>query len=54
MKVFIPTPLRSYAGGQSSVEISAGTLSEALDGLTQAHPDLRKHLFNGDGKCAPL
>ena len=50
MKVFIPTPLRSYAGGQSSVEISAGTLSEALDGLTQAHPDLRKHLFNGDGK----
>ncbi|MGA8730808.1 MAG: MoaD/ThiS family protein [Terracidiphilus sp.] len=50
MTVFIPTPLRAYTGGQDAVEITAATISEALDTLTQAHPDLRKHLFTGEGK----
>ncbi len=50
MTVFIPTPLRAYTGGQDAVEISAATISEALDTLTQTHPDLRKHLFTGEGK----
>jgi molybdopterin converting factor small subunit len=50
MTVFIPTPLRVFAGGQDAVEISAATISEALDSLTQAHPDLRKHLFTSEGK----
>jgi adenylyltransferase/sulfurtransferase len=50
MTVFIPTPLRAFAGGQDAIEISAATISEALDTLTQTHPDLRKHLFTGEGK----
>ena len=50
MTIFIPTPLRAFAGGQDAVEINAATIAEALDGLTQAHPDLRKHLFTGEGK----
>jgi adenylyltransferase/sulfurtransferase len=50
MTIFIPTPLRSYTGGKDAVEVSAATISEALDALTQAHPDLRKHLFTGEGK----
>lgn len=50
MTIYIPTPLRPYAGGQHSIQVSAVTLSEALDSLTQAHPELRKHLFGGDGK----
>jgi adenylyltransferase/sulfurtransferase len=50
MTIFIPTPLRAYAGGQDAVEVTAATIGEALDGLTQAHPDLRKHLFTGEGK----
>ncbi len=50
MTVFIPTPLRAFTGGQDAVEISATTIAEALDTLIQAHPDLRKHLFTGEGK----
>jgi adenylyltransferase/sulfurtransferase len=50
MTIFIPTPLRQYTGGNDAVEFEAATVSEALERLTAAHPELRKHLFNGDGK----
>ncbi len=50
MKIFIPTPLRPFAAGKDTVEVSAGTVAAALDELTQAHPDLRKHLFTAEGK----
>ncbi len=50
MTIYIPTPLRSFAGGQDSVEINAATIGEALDILTGTHPELRKHLYTGDGK----
>jgi adenylyltransferase/sulfurtransferase len=50
MTIYIPTPLRPYADGQEAVEVAAGTIAEALDGLTQAHPELRKHLFTADGR----
>jgi adenylyltransferase/sulfurtransferase len=49
MTIFIPTPLRPYAGGQNTVEVNAATISAALDVLIQAHPDLRKHLFTSEG-----
>ena len=35
MKIFIPTPLRQYAGGQNAVEIEAATVAEAMDMLTE-------------------
>jgi adenylyltransferase/sulfurtransferase len=50
MTIFIPTPLRPYAGGKDAVEVSAATVAEALIALTTAHPDLRKHLFTPEGK----
>jgi molybdopterin converting factor small subunit len=50
MTIFIPTPLRVYAAGKDAVEVSAGTVSAALDELTQTFPELRKHLFNEAGK----
>ena len=50
MTIFIPTPLRPHAGGQDAVEVSAATIAQALEGLTRAHPDLRKHLFTAEGK----
>jgi len=50
MTVFIPTPLRPYAGGQSSIQIDAPSIAAALDQLTASHPDLRKHLFTPEGK----
>lgn len=44
----IPTPLRPYAGGQSSVTVEGETAGTALDNLTQSYPRLREHLFEGD------
>ena len=49
-KILIPTPLRQYAGKQASVEVKAGTVREALQGLVAQHPDLRKHLYTDEGK----
>jgi len=50
VKVMIPTPLRQYAGKQDSVELEAKTVGEALAGLTAQYSDLRRHLYNDDGK----
>jgi sulfur-carrier protein len=50
MLIYIPTPLRSYADGKDAIEITAPTISDALDALTQTYPELRKHLFTGEGK----
>ena len=44
----IPTPLRPYADGQSKIAVSGNTVGAALDDLTDQHPDLRQHLFEGD------
>lgn len=49
-KIHIPTPLRQYVGKQASVEVSGGTVGEAMTSLVDKHPDLRKHLYNDDGK----
>jgi len=50
MKILVPTPLRQYAGKQASVEVPAATVGEALNGLTSSYPDLRRHLYNEEGK----
>jgi adenylyltransferase/sulfurtransferase len=50
IKVLIPTPLRPYTEKQSTVEVTAKTVGEALSNLVAQHPDLRKHLFAEDGK----
>jgi adenylyltransferase/sulfurtransferase len=50
MTIYIPTPLRPYAGGQASVEVKAATVADALASLTGSHPELRKHLFTEEGK----
>ncbi len=50
MKILIPTPLRQYADKQSAVELPAATVGEALDSLIAKHPELRKHLYNEQGR----
>jgi molybdopterin converting factor small subunit len=50
MKVLIPTPLRQYADKQASVDVSAGSVAEALGELTSRYPELRKQLFADDGR----
>lgn len=42
----IPTPLRAYTDGASSIDVSGGTVGEALNNLIDQHPDLKPHLFN--------
>ena len=49
-KVKIPTPLRQYTGGNREVEVGGKTAGEAIGNLTQEYPDLRQHLYTGDGK----
>ena len=49
-KLMIPTPLRQYAGQQDTVEVEAASVGEALEKLTGEHAELRRHLFNDEGK----
>jgi adenylyltransferase/sulfurtransferase len=49
-KILIPTPLRQFAGKNDSVEVAGSTVGEALAALTGAYPDLRKNLYNEEGK----
>ncbi len=49
-KIKIPTPLRQYTAGNPEVEVGGATAGETLGNLTQEYPDLRQHLYTGDGK----
>ncbi len=49
-KILIPTPLRQYTDKKDTVELGGGTVGEVLTALTSQHPDLRKHLYNDEGK----
>ena len=49
-KILIPTPLRQFAGGSDSVEVEASNVGEALEKLVVAHPEIKKNLFNDEGK----
>ncbi len=44
--IAIPTALRQLAGGKSEIQVEAKTAGEAIDNLTVAHTELRRHLFN--------
>lgn len=41
----IPTPLRPYASGNSSVNVQGSTVGAALTDLTTQYPTLREHLY---------
>jgi adenylyltransferase/sulfurtransferase len=49
-KVLIPTPLRQFAGKQDSVELAGSTVGEVLGSLTGQYTELRRHLYNDEGK----
>ncbi len=50
VKVMIPTPLRQYANKQQAVEVQANTVGDALKAVLATHADLKKHLYNDEGK----
>lgn len=41
MKVYIPTPLRSYTGDRSEVEAAGATLAEVMADLDRRYPGIR-------------
>jgi adenylyltransferase/sulfurtransferase len=50
VRIYIPTALRNFAGGNESVAVEAGTAAEALGALIAEHPNLKKHLYNDEGQ----
>jgi molybdopterin/thiamine biosynthesis adenylyltransferase/rhodanese-related sulfurtransferase/molybdopterin converting factor small subunit len=49
-KILIPTPLRQYADKKDSVQLAGSTVGEVLKSLTSEYSDLRRHLYNDEGK----
>ena len=49
-KVLIPTPLRQFTAKLDTVTASGASVGAVLDALTAQYPDLRKQIFNDEGK----
>ncbi len=49
-KIRIPTPLRPYAGSRAEVEVEGATVGEALAALVERHHELRRHLYDEQGR----
>lgn len=49
-KVLIPTPLRQFTEQQDAVEVTGATIGDALNQLTTRYPNIKKNLFNDQGK----
>ncbi|HLE62365.1 MAG TPA: molybdopterin-synthase adenylyltransferase MoeB [Pyrinomonadaceae bacterium] len=44
--ITIPTALRQFTDGNTTIKVDATTAGEALDRLAVAHPELRRHLYD--------
>ncbi len=49
-KVEIPTALRAFAGNKDAVELEGATVGELLRALGTSFPQLKKHLFDDQGR----
>jgi adenylyltransferase/sulfurtransferase len=49
-KILIPTALRQFTAQSDSVDVDGATVGDALRTLTERYPELRKNLFNDQGK----
>lgn len=47
--IHIPTPLRTFTGGNTTISVAGSTVAEALTDLTRQFPVLQKHLYNEQG-----
>jgi len=50
----LPTPLRPYAEGQSTIILPGEDVEEVLIGVVETYPMLKKHLFNDGGNLRPF
>jgi molybdopterin converting factor small subunit len=48
--ILIPTALRAYTEGRDRVEAEGRTVGELLTNLAESFGELRRHLFNDEGK----
>jgi MoaD family protein len=48
--VRIPAALRDYTGGTAELPVTGQTVGSALDGLSAAYPQLRRHLYTEHGQ----
>ena len=46
----IPAALRDYTGGKAEMPVTAGTVGHALNSLSAAHPQLKRHLYTEHGE----
>jgi adenylyltransferase/sulfurtransferase len=49
-KILIPTALRQFTEQSDSVDVTGGTVGEALGELTARYPNIKKNLYNDQGK----
>jgi len=49
-KISVPTALRQYIGGETTVNVQGDKIGEALNSLTAQYPELKKHLFDAEGR----
>lgn len=49
----IPTPLRTYTGGEKEVQVSADTVGEAMRELARQYPSVHTHLFDEGEQLRP-
>ena len=49
-RIMIPTPLRQFAEKNDTVEIGGATVGEVLTALITRFPDLKRNLYNDEGK----
>jgi molybdopterin converting factor small subunit len=49
-RILIPTPLRQFVDKHDTVEADGATVGEVLATLTTRFPNLKKQLYNDEGK----
>lgn len=53
MRVFVPTPLRSYTGQRAEVEAQGATVGELLADLNRCHPGIRFRMIDEQDAIRP-
>jgi molybdopterin converting factor small subunit len=48
--ILIPTALRAFTDGKKQVDVPGGTAGDAIEALAAEFPDIRKHLYDDEGK----
>lgn len=50
VRIHIPTPLRQYVGQTAALDVEGKTVGEALAQISTAYPEIKRHLYNDEGR----